>query len=102
MVTIEREERVMSDTHGIITINVARSDTGLYTATSEELEGVFVAHRDLHAIVRDMPNIIQRWFKKRRNEDVTVFNGPLVPADGGVRIPAIPVPSQIAAKALER
>lgn len=92
----------MSETLDIITVDVARSDTGLFTATSADLEGVFVAHRDLQAIVRDMPNIVQRWFKKRRNQDVTVFNGPITPLDGGVRIPAIPVPAEIAAKALAR
>lgn len=92
----------MSNPHGIITIEVTRSESGLFTATSADLEGVFVAHRDLQAIVRDMPNIVQRWFKKRRNEDVTVFNGPVSAHDGGVRIPAIPVPAEIAAKVLSR
>jgi hypothetical protein len=77
---------------------VRQSETGLYTATSDALEGVFVAHRDLQAIVDDMPGIIRQWFKTRRNEDVTVFNGPITPLDGGVSIPAIPVLAEIAAK----
>jgi 2-keto-3-deoxy-galactonokinase len=92
----------MSNTHEIITIDVERSATGLFTATSADLDGVFVAHRDLQAIVRDIPNIVQRWFKKRRNQDVTVFNGPITARDGGVRIPTIPVPAEIAAKAVSR
>jgi hypothetical protein len=92
----------MSEAHGIITIEVKRGESGLFTATSDDLDGVFIAHRDLNAVIADMPNIVQRWFKKRRNQDVTVFNGPVTKLDGGVMIPAIPVPAEIAAKAMAR
>jgi len=92
----------MAGEHGIIAIKVERSATGLFTATSDDLEGVYVAHRDLDKIIEDMPAIVEQWFKVRRKEDMTVFRGPVTPWDGGVKIPAIPVPAQIAAKAIAR
>lgn len=87
---------------GIIAIKVQRSATGLFTATSDDLEGVYIAHRELDKIVEDLPAVVERWFKTRRKEDVTVFKGPVTPWDGGEKILAIPVPAQIAAKALAR
>jgi hypothetical protein len=92
----ERENR------DIISIIIRQSETGLYTATSDALEGVFIAHRDLAKIVEDVPNVVQRWFKLHRNEDVTVFQGPLQHLDGLLAVPTIPVLAEIAAKAMAR
>jgi hypothetical protein len=89
----------MKDSLDIITIKLSKSATGLFSATSEALDGVYMAHRDLTKIVADLPEVVKRWFKVHKNEDVTVFVSPL---DGETTIGAIPVPAQIAAQALAR
>lgn len=61
----------------IIRVKLERSDSGLFFATSPDLSGVCVSHRDIHAIHDDIPNIIKLWFKTHKNIDVQVFNEPL-------------------------
>lgn len=92
----------MTESYGIIAIQIEQSETGLFTATSGALEGVYVAHRDFRKIVEDLPLVVQRWFKVHRNQDVTVFTAPLNKAGEGTAIAAIPVPAEIAAQALAR
>jgi hypothetical protein len=89
----------------IITINVRRSDTGLFTATSDALDGVYMAHRDPEAIRADLPAVVTRWFKTNKGIDVKVF----MPAHDAVHddsegfsIPTIPVPAEVAARSLGR
>ena len=82
-------KRTMPETPEIIAVRIHQSTTGLYTATSDALEGVYVAHRDLQRIVQDLPNVIRQWFKSRRGEDVTVFAGPVERLDGSLAMPAI-------------
>ncbi len=92
----------MADKFGIISIAVRRSETGLLTATSDELDGIYVAHRDINKIVEDMPRIIQRWFKIHRQIDVRVFVSSVEKLDDSFTIPTISVPVEIAAQALAR
>jgi hypothetical protein len=86
----------------IITVQVTRSDSGLYTATSDALDGVYMAHHDCEAIVADLPAVVTRWFKNNRGVDVDVFVRPPVENDGGFYIPTIPVPAEVAARSLGR
>ncbi|KRR21399.1 hypothetical protein CQ14_07055 [Bradyrhizobium lablabi] len=86
----------------IITVEVRRSNSGLYTATSDALDGVYMAHTDREAIVADLPAVVSRWFKSNHNIDVDVFMRPPVPNNGGFYIPTIPVPAEIAARSLGR
>jgi hypothetical protein len=89
----------------IITVNVRRSRTGLYTATSDALDGVYMAHRDPEAIVADLPAVVVRWFKVNQGIDVKVFMPPHDAAQDdvdGFSIPAIPVPVEVAARSLGR
>lgn len=67
----------MADSHGIIAVEVRQSASGLFTATSDALEGVYVAHRDLNQIIQDMPNIIEHWFQVHRSQEVVVFTAGL-------------------------
>lgn len=86
----------------IISVRIEESRTGLFTATSDALPGVYVAHRDLQKIVDDLPEVITRWFKLHRKQDVTVFKGPLLRRDHSFAVSAIPVPAEIAAQAIGR
>jgi len=86
----------------IVVFEVRRDADGLYTATSQQLAGVCVAHRDVDRIVDDMSNIITLWFKRNRGVDVQVFQGPRECGDDILAIPMIPVPVEIAAQALAR
>jgi len=54
----------------MIVFKVHRENDGLYTATSRQLSGVFVSHRELERIVEDIPKIVQLWFKRHRNTAV--------------------------------
>lgn len=86
----------------IITVQVTRSASGLYTATSDALEGVYMAHHDSAAIVADLPAVVRRWFKNNQNIDVDVFVREPVRDDGHMFIPTISVPAEIAARSLGR
>jgi len=57
----------------IVRVRVERNGTGLYMATSPDISGIYVAHRDLNAIYADMPNVIRLWFKRAEGRDVRVF-----------------------------
>jgi hypothetical protein len=92
----------MSTEHEIIVITVSRDEDGLYTATSADLKGVFVAHRDLQKIVEDMPNIIRLWFKRNRDAAVEVFQAQVRQVDDEYAIQAMTIPAEIAAAALTR
>lgn len=92
----------MSEKAGYIAVRIAQSSSGLFTATSNDLPGVFVAHRDIDKIADDMPAIIQRWFKHHRGLDVTVLSGPLQKFDDSFGMLANCVPAEIAAQALGR
>jgi hypothetical protein len=89
------------DVH-IITVIVRHSQSGLFTATSDDLDGVYMAHTDCDAIVADLPAVVARWFKNNRNIDVEVFTQKPVKSDGEYFIPTIPVPVEVAARSLGR
>jgi hypothetical protein len=68
----------MSNINGdIIRVELERDNDGLYVATSPDLAGVCIAHRDVWAIHDDFPTIVALWFKTQRGQEVDVFNGPL-------------------------
>jgi hypothetical protein len=90
------------DKYGIVVLEVTRDGDGLYTATSPQLTGVFVAHRDLNKIIDDVPNIMRLWFKRHKDVDIEVFKGPTHHSDGTQMISMVPVPAEIAARALAR
>jgi len=90
----------MFDKSNIVVLRIALGKSGLYTATSPQLDGVFLAHRNLNAIFEDMPNVIKLWFKSHRDIDVEVFQGPVNREDGHVSMSMIPIPAKIAAEAL--
>ncbi|MBR0874476.1 hypothetical protein JQ633_29255 [Bradyrhizobium tropiciagri] len=88
--------------HGIVVLQVIEDNDGLYTATSRQLAGVCVSHRDLNKILSDVPNIMRLWFKRNKGMDIEVFQGPVTQHDHTRTIPMIPVPAEIAARALAR
>jgi hypothetical protein len=86
----------------VIVFRVRREPEGLYTATSPQLAGVFVSHRDLDRIVEDMPNIIQLWFRRHKNIDVDVLMGRTSQDDDTTSYLVGTVPAEIADRALRR
>lgn len=90
------------DKFGIVVFEVRQAADGLYSATSSQLAGVCVAHRDIDKILEDVPNIMRLWFKRHKGMDIEVYRGPSESRDGTMSIPAIPVPVEIAAQALSR
>ena len=93
---------VMPENFEIISIAVRQSESGLLTATSDVLDGIYVVHRDISKIVEDLPRVIQRWFKIHRKIDVKVFTSSIEKLDDSFTIPTISVPVEIAAQALAR
>jgi len=92
----------MNDKYGIVVLEIRQSADGLYTATSSDLEGVFIAHREFDKIVEDVPEVMRMWFKRNKNMDIEVFLRPPHRTDGTHTISAVPVPAEIAAQALQR
>jgi len=86
---------------GFIRVMLEQSSTGLYIATSPDLSGVCVTHRDLQAILDDFPSIVKLWFKSNRKLDVEVFSGP-IPTKKDVVWQSIVVPAEVAARELQR
>jgi hypothetical protein len=90
----------------IIRVVLERSESGLFSATSPDMAGVCVSHRDINAIHDDFPNIIKIWFKNHRKIDVDVFNEPLPEAwaqsSDGFEWKTIALPAEVAAMALAR
>jgi hypothetical protein len=86
----------------VIVFRVHRESDGLYTATSPQLAGVFVSHRNMDSIVEDMPNIIRLWFRRHRNMDVEVLMGRTTQADDSTSYFIGTVPAEIADQALRR
>ena len=84
----------------VIVFKVRRDSDGLFTATSPQLSGVFVAHRELKKIVDDMPSIIQLWFKRHKNASVEVLTRAVSHTDDESVYLAGTVPAEIAAQAL--
>lgn len=92
----------MQDPHGIVVLKVVQDKEGLYTATSPQLAGVCVSHRDLETIMDDVPNIMRLWFKRNRGIEIEVFRGPVRQGDHSHTILMNTVPAEIAAQALGR
>jgi len=90
----------MSDNFEIVVFQLRREADGLYTATSPELSGVCVVHRDREKIIQDMTNIVRLWYKRNRDRDVAVFLGPEKEADNILSILASTIPAEIAARHL--
>ena len=57
----------------VVNVKIEESASGLFFATSEDLDGLCVAHRDLDKIKEDMPNIVRLLYKRRFDLDVKVF-----------------------------
>lgn len=92
----------MAANWNFIRINVRRHADGLFMATSPDLAGVYVAHRDLTRILDDMPEIIKLWYRKTEKREVEVFQQPIKQMDDDFSIQAISVPAEVAAAALRR
>jgi hypothetical protein len=85
------------DDIGVVRIRVQKSRRGLFMATSPDISGLYVAHRDLNAIFADMPNVIRAWFKRTRGMDVRVFQEQIEHDHGAFNITALTMPAHIAA-----
>ena len=56
----------------IVRIDLAQTDSGLFVATSKDVPGLFVTHRDVAAIRSDMPTVIRAMYRRLYGLDVTV------------------------------
>ena len=90
----------MNGGYEVIVFKVRREADGLYTATSPQMAGVFVSHRNLEKIVEDMPNITRLWFKRHRNVTVEVLRGRVSHENDTTSYLVGTVPIEIAAQAL--
>lgn len=55
-----------------VVVDVHRSASGMFCATSIDFDGVYMAHRDLKKLIEDLPDVVKQWFKLHRQQDVTV------------------------------
>lgn len=65
----------MYENFEVVVFKVRRDADGLYTATSPDLAGVCVVHRDKDRIIEDMPNIVRLWYRRNRGIEVEPFCG---------------------------
>lgn len=86
----------------VIVFKIRREADGSYTATSPQMSGVLVSHRDPKKIVEDMPNIVQLWFKRHKNVAVEILTGRASHDDDTTSYLVGTVPVEIAAQALAR
>ena len=86
----------------VIVFHVRRDQDGLYTATSPDLAGVCVVHRDRELIIDDMPNIVRLWYKRHRGIEVEPFWGTRRDTDDTFAVPMFTLRAEIAAQALNR
>ena len=92
----------MEKDYEIVLIKLRRDRDGLYMATSPDLAGVCVVHRDRDAIIDDIPNIVKLWYRRNRGIEVEPFGGATRDIDGGSDIPFLTIPAEIAAQELGR
>ncbi len=85
-----------------IRVMLERSNTGLYIATSPDLAGVCVTHRDIRAIHDDFPNVVKLWFKSTHDIDVEVYNKSLPQDEDQMSWQSIVLPAEVAAAHLNR
>lgn len=85
------------DEIGIVRVRIERNRKGLYMATSPDITGLHVAHRDLNAILADLPNVIRLWFRRAHNVEVRVFQEAVQHADDGFDVTALTMPAHVAA-----
>jgi hypothetical protein len=81
----------------LIRIRIERSADGLYCATSPDLTGICLTHRNIAAIYDDMPNVIRLWYKSNRGADVEVMQAPLPAENDGFDWKSVAIPAEIAA-----
>jgi hypothetical protein len=86
----------------IVVIKIQKGADGLFTATSSDLTGVCVVHRDKDRIIEDIPNIVRLWYRRHRGIEIEPFRGAQKDYDDISAFPVFPMPAQIAAQALER
>ncbi len=94
----------MNENFEVVVVNVKHEDDGLYTATSPNLAGVCVVHRDRDLIIQDMPNIVRLWYRRNRGIEVETFVGTRRDFDDISAFPIMttPVPIEVAAMAMGR
>jgi len=80
----------------VVRVRVDRHKRGLFMATSPDISGIFLAHRDLNAILADIPNVIRLWFKRHHNLEVRVFQEAVWQEANTVDITALAMPPEIA------
>ncbi len=86
----------------VVVIKIRHDEKGLYTATSPDLAGVCIVHRDKDRIIEDIPNIVRLWYRRNRGIEVESFWGATRDLDGTSAIPMFTVRAEIAAQALCR
>jgi hypothetical protein len=98
---IKGEMQKMQTDFEVIVFRVHREADGLFTATSPQLDGVFVSHRNLVRIIEDLPNITKLWFKRHKNAAVEILTGTRISQDDDTASVLVGiVPAEIAARAL--
>lgn len=63
----------MGEVVKIIRIRVDQHDNGLLCASSPDLPGMVIIHRDLKAIRDDIPNVIRLMLKRAGGRDVEIL-----------------------------
>lgn len=86
----------------VVLIKLRREADGLFTATSPDLAGVCIVHRDRDRIIDDMPNVVRLWFKRNKGIDVEPFWGPRQGTDDTSAFPMAMIPAEVAAQAMAR
>jgi hypothetical protein len=81
-----------------VRIEITRSESGLYVASSEDVKGLLISHRDRAAIEADIPNVLRVLLKRRYNQDVIVLR--LEDDDDPNLEDWVSIPAHIASEAL--
>ena len=93
----------MNENCEIVVIKIRKGADGLFTATSSDLIGVCVVHRDKERIIEDIPNIVRLWYRRNRGVEIEPFWGAQKDYDDdNSAFPVFPMPARLAAQAFER
>ena len=84
------------DEFGVIRVRIDRHRKGLYMASSPDIPGLHVAHRDLNAILADLPNVVRLWFKNTHKLDVRVFQEAVQHGHDGFDVTALTMTAHVA------
>lgn len=86
----------------IVNIEICETQSGLLVATCKEIPGFTIMHRDVHAILADIPNVLRVLYKRLYQADIIAVpaKSPGAVCERPVAGPWVTVPAHMASTEL--